>query len=270
VRVDFYFVAPSLGITSEAPQPIGTAWTTLLAGHSTVVTCPQQWTPPEYPTNLHACVIVTCSAPVQHDTPTAPANPALDRHVGQRNLTVLEGGAGDKLSVQLLAANLLARKAQLAIVAAATWSTTQRMLAGPLLVPSLGSLATARAAARTTNIDESRLWMKRAALRDVAVRSGPQTQSIDHVGQLAQVESLRTNEPIRTTTAISMPPPLTPHVDFVSLRKEVHLEPGQTATANLEIEIPSELHGDWLAVHLAQSQNGQLTGGYTMLIRTRA
>ncbi|MGZ4766355.1 MAG: hypothetical protein ACXV6M_11925, partial [Ilumatobacteraceae bacterium] len=121
VRVDFAFVAPSLGITTAAPQSIGTAWTTVLAGHSKVVECPEPWTPPQYPTNLHACLIATCSAPGQGDPPTALDNPALDRHVGQRNLTVLEAGAGETVQLSFEAANLFARRADIQIVAAAAW-----------------------------------------------------------------------------------------------------------------------------------------------------
>lgn len=52
------------------------------------------------------------------------------------------------------------------------------------------------------------------------------------------------------------------------LKSEVDLEPGQTATAKLAVQPPAQPQGAWLAIHLAQSQDGQLTGGYTVLIRT--
>jgi hypothetical protein len=268
VRVDFSFIAPSLGVTGDAPELIGTAWTTLLAGHSKIVACPKEWTPPEYVTDVHACVIVTCSAPAQRDTPSAPFNPALDRHVGQRNLTVLEGAAGQTFSLHLIAANPLAHRAQVAVVAAAAWLPQERIPRGPLLVPSLGSLGTIRAAAAAHDTGASDLWLKRATLRDIAVHSGPQPQPIGEISEIAHVESMRINEPTRATTGILPPPALVPHVEFASLRREVNLEPGQTATAELKVAVPRDTQGYWLAVHLAQSQNGQLTGGYTMLVRT--
>jgi hypothetical protein len=268
VRVDFFFIAPSLGITTGAPQLIGTAWTTLLAGHSRVVTCPTQWTPPEYPTNLHACVIVTCSAPAQHDAPTAPANPALDRHVGQRNLTVLEGKPGTADALQLGVTNLAARRAPLGIVVAAEWLADKRLPEGPSLMPSLGALATTQAATRAQDLSESRLWAKRAALLDVQARAAPGREAIAKPGEIVRVESLRRSESVVSPTAISLPRALSPHVGFLSLRREVDLEPGQTATAKLALQLPAQPQGAWLAIHLAQSQDGQLTGGYTVRIRT--
>ena len=270
VRVDFSFIAPALGIMPGAPQPIGTAWTTLLAGHSRVVTCPEPWTPPEYPTNLHACIIVTCSAPGQHDIPTAPADARLDRHVAQRNLSVIEGSAGEVITLQLVAANLFERRAEISIVGAATWLTDERMPRGPLLMPTLATLGTSRAAARATDLDQARLWLKRAARLDAQARSAPRPGAVENVGEIARVTSLRASKPTPAPTAIASRPALAPHPDFASLKREVHLGPGQNAIVEVEIQVPRDRQGPWLVVYLAQSQSAQLTGGYTVLINSGA
>lgn len=267
VRVDFAFVDPALGIVPGAPQLIGTAWTSVLAGQSTVVACPGTWTPPKHPTNLHACLIVTCSAPAVHDTPTAPANPVLDRHVAQRNLTVLEASAGETLSLRLGVANLFGRHAHTGVVAAAGWHGADKTPTEPLLVPTLGVLGSARAAARATTVEGARLWTERTALLDVRSRQAPAIETVETVDEVALVRSLRCDKQTPAAWAGARAGVLAPHPDFASLGEDLLLAPGQTATAEVEVEVPRDPKQPWLALHLAQSQEGQLTGGYTILIR---
>jgi len=269
VRVDFAFVAPSLGIPWSAPQRIGTAWTTVYAGQSAVATCPDEWTPPLDESDLHACLLVTCSAPAQHDTPTVPMNPALDRHVGQRNLTVLEAGGGHALSLRLGMANLFAQRANVGVVAVAGWHAAERMRRGPMLVPTLGVLASARAAARAATIPEARLWARRAALLDVRSRQAAPLEVIDSVKEVVRVRALEPGRRMRPAAVATRAGTLAADADFAPVGEELALGAGQTATADVEIRLPEKFEQPWLAVYLAQSQDGQLTGGYTVLIRAR-
>jgi hypothetical protein len=269
VRVDFAFVAPSLGIPWSTPQRIGTAWTSVFAGQASVATCPEQWTPPIDETDLHACLLVTCSAPAQHDTPTVPANPALDRHVGQRNLTVLESSGGTTMSLRLGVANLFEHHANLGIVAAAGWHAGERIPRGPLLVPTLGVLGSARAATRATTIQDAHLWTRRAALLDVRTRQAAPIEAVEAVEEVVRVRSLTRGRRMRAAPVAARAGALAEHADFASLGEELPLEPGQTGTAEVELRLPEEFKQPWLAVYLAQSQDDQLTGGYTVLIRAR-
>ena len=90
------------------------------------------------------------------------------------------------ITLQLVAANLSERRAEISIVAAATWLTDERMPRGPLLMPTLATLGTSRAAARATDLDQARLWLKRAARLDAQARSAPRPGAVENVGEIAQ------------------------------------------------------------------------------------
>jgi hypothetical protein len=269
VRVDFAFIAPSLGILPGAPQVIGTAWTTVLAGHTKVVDCPTEWTPPTYETNLHACLLVTCSAPAQGDTPTVPANPALDRHVGQRNLTIIEAAQGATMIVQVIVANALARPEQVHIAAAAAWHSERDLPNQPLRVGELGVAAALRAAKTARTKEETRLWLERATLVETDARVRGTAQLTKDVQQVVHVRSIYPREGREMPAAAARPAVLAPHAAFTRIGEGVFLEPGDQSTAEVSISIPTDAKRPWLAVRLAQTQGGAVTGGYTVLIRVR-
>lgn len=128
-----------------------------------------EWTPPTYPTDLHACLLVTCSAPGQNDVPTAPANPVLDRHVGQHNLTVL-AGSEEPMALQLNLVNLEGRAASIEIAAAAAWLSELPKRGKAALLPHFGAHAAVQVAAQARSLEQVRLWARRAALVDVEAR----------------------------------------------------------------------------------------------------
>jgi hypothetical protein len=85
VNVEFYWFNPALAITPGNGHPIGSALVTVPAGNYVKVPCPTPWKPTSVNAG-HQCLFVQCSCP--EDPLTAPFSPALDRHVGQRNITV--------------------------------------------------------------------------------------------------------------------------------------------------------------------------------------
>jgi hypothetical protein len=268
VRVDFAFIAPSLGIVRDSPQHIGTTWTTVLAGHTTLVQCPVPWTPPTYETNLHACLLVTCSAPAQHDTPTAPTSPVLDRHVGQRNLTIIELSPGQILPIAVRIGNPFARDAEVHLVGSAQWQSELDRSAS-MRVGRLGVAAAIRAAQTSTKPSAMRLWLRRASLADLATRAAQADAPYEDARQLVAVGDIRRARTKPPRTALTLPDPLVPHVDFDVLTDGTFLEPGQVATVALEVRLPESPKAPWLQLGLAQAQGGLITGGYTVLVKVR-
>lgn len=271
VRVDFAFVAPSLGILPGAPELIGTAWTSVPAGQATSVPCPVEWTPPTYPTDLHACLLVTCSAPGQNDIPTAPANPVADRHVGQHNLTVLEAGGAEAMALRLNLANLEGREASVEIAAAAAWlfELPGREKVG--LLPHLGARAAIQVAARARSLEQARLWTRRAALVDVEAREAKrEILEAGEVREIVRVASLRAGKTMRPSGALMPPAGRTKAGGeaFTTLEGKLELAPAQMGTVELELRVPKSDY-PVLSVHLAQSIDGRIDGGYTLLIDTR-
>lgn len=98
-RVDFYWADPSLGMGPANMNLIGTEWVEIKSifqgGGSLDVRCNTVWVP-EVVNGGHECVEVHCSNPL-FDPIEQPFQPRLDRHVAQRNLTVLQGPPGKTL-----------------------------------------------------------------------------------------------------------------------------------------------------------------------------
>src|SRR5271166_880163 len=166
VRVDFSFIEfPATGIPPTAPQLIGTGWGSVPALSAQVIQCPVPWHPPVGTQDIHSCLIVTCSAPLQGDTPTVPGSPVADRHTGQRNYTVVEGTAGQQFPFSIRLANLGPVPAAIELLGAAAWHTTAALHQDAFLFrPSLsGALS---GAADYATASHNQLWARRAALLD--------------------------------------------------------------------------------------------------------
>ena len=84
-EVDVYWCNPSVGINLAAATLIGTQSVMLNAGEHKVLTFP--WTP-ILVNGGHECLVAEVFDPIA-DNLAAPFNPVLDRHVAQRNVTVI-------------------------------------------------------------------------------------------------------------------------------------------------------------------------------------
>ena len=273
VRVDFFFIAPSLGILPSAPERIGTkekpaAWTVVPPLSAVEVACPVPWIPPVTKGNLHACLLATCSAPVTGDVPTVPANPVADRHTGQHNLTVIEAGAAKDLSFTLNLSNLAPRSTRVELMAAASWRPealtaidafpSQPSLKGPIdaVLDAAGS-------------SEHWLWARRAA---IILERSTQTYNALPADGVRQALKLTGISPggIEQSTAVVAPPNRFGAADssFTALGDTIELKAQQEATASFSITVPQQAPQPWFIVHLAQAANGAVIGGYTVAIGT--
>lgn len=99
LKVEFYWTDPTLGFSAGSMIWIGTEWVQVEGLHHVVVRCNNPWIPVHL-NGGHECLMVHCSNAIL-DPITQPFQPTLDRHVGQRNITVLQGNPGTTLALPL-------------------------------------------------------------------------------------------------------------------------------------------------------------------------
>jgi hypothetical protein len=110
VRVEFYWVNPALDISRANANFIGAAWVDLAnrfthypnwvevntsygrwisRGSHVIVPCPETWIP-QFENNGHECLVVRAFEPLLDPVGPTQFLPAADRHVGQRNIAVVQ------------------------------------------------------------------------------------------------------------------------------------------------------------------------------------
>ena len=101
VVVKFWWADPSVAITETSAHKIGIGSVDIPAKRSAVVECPKPWIPIEE-NGGHECLLAEAYVPA-FDPLTAPMDPVLDRHVGQKNeqLVLLEPGMSFHFPVHL-------------------------------------------------------------------------------------------------------------------------------------------------------------------------
>jgi hypothetical protein len=121
VRVEFYWFNPSLGISRADAHLIGAAWVDLgdrftvypewremnqpygsyiSRGCHAIVRCPQSWIP-QMLNNGHECLVVRAFEPMMDSVSLDQFSSAQDRHIGQRNLAVVEAHSPASIDLAL-------------------------------------------------------------------------------------------------------------------------------------------------------------------------
>jgi hypothetical protein len=121
VRVEFYWFNPSLGFSRSAANLVGATyvdlanrfthldhWTEIQApyGHwlsrgcHAIVRCPTTWVP-TYENGGHECLVVRAFEPLLDGLSPDQFSPAADRHVGQRNIAVVQASSPASLDLVL-------------------------------------------------------------------------------------------------------------------------------------------------------------------------
>lgn len=101
-HVDLYWCDPSVGITPSVANAIGSKVIPIASGQHSIVTF--DWTPVLL-NGGHECLVVQVYDPVA-DPLVAPFNPVQDRHVGQRNVSVVQLAANQTLNFNVFSQNL--------------------------------------------------------------------------------------------------------------------------------------------------------------------
>lgn len=90
-KVDFYWADPSVGLGPADFHHIGTEWVEVLPMSRKTVKCNTPWIP-EYLNGGHECIMVNTDNSIL-DPIQSPFYPYADRHVGQKNMSVLPADA---------------------------------------------------------------------------------------------------------------------------------------------------------------------------------
>src|SRR5581483_8768911 len=113
-RVEFYWFNPSLGFNQAAANLIGVTYVDL--GDRTsgkahrIVKCPVSWIP-SYVNGGHECLVVRVFEPLTDPLTPSPWDAKSDRHVGQRNISVVNAASPALLELLLLAVWRVRRRA---------------------------------------------------------------------------------------------------------------------------------------------------------------
>lgn len=140
VFVNFYWANPSLAITETTAHLINSSpvFVPLVPNQSSaIVPCPDPWVP-VIENQGHECLVAEAWIPSFDDLlypHPAPLDPVTDRHVGQKNLHVVQANAGQAFQFSLEVANI-STLAQEIIVAFRSLSFEE--VSQALTVPSLG------------------------------------------------------------------------------------------------------------------------------------
>ena len=101
-HVDLYWCDPSVGVTPALAQPIGSTVITLMGGEHKIVPFP--WVP-TLANGGHECLVAQVYDPVT-DPIISPFSPTLDRHVCQRNISVVTVAPGQGFQFVMSVPNL--------------------------------------------------------------------------------------------------------------------------------------------------------------------
>jgi hypothetical protein len=101
-HVDLYWCNPSVGINPAVANPIGSKVVPLASGQHSVVSF--DWTPVLVNAG-HECLVAQVYDPVS-DPVVAPFSPVQDRHVGQRNISVVQVAANQIVQFDMFSQNL--------------------------------------------------------------------------------------------------------------------------------------------------------------------
>ena len=119
-EVRFYWADPSTGFDRTTANQVGSAFVTLGPGEQTEVLLLVPWVP-EFVNNGHECILAEAFHAFADPLPASPAfNVPTDRHVAQRNLTVVQASTMGFFSSALTQVNTSRLETRFRLVAATT------------------------------------------------------------------------------------------------------------------------------------------------------
>ncbi len=292
VKVDFFWANPALGLGPSNMSLIGSQYVDVPPLTSVDVRCNTAWVP-IIVNDGHECVMVNCSCwlldPISH-----PFLPTLDRHVGQRNLHVVQSAAGQALKLSLQVTNvfpvtmpasievhfdhltLINREAEIPPHMfgglAATFAQQERVTAARLVgafrrgSPAHKAAQRALVVERRASKERPRLFRRLGGQRTAAIvvsRFREECGAIQargagvHAGQLlAAIDAFGDDADLHRQRGVVL--------------HELMLEPHTFRTLDAEVAVPPDAHsGDALIVHLSHQAGPITAGGYTIVIQIR-
>ncbi|WP_143075989.1 hypothetical protein [Stigmatella erecta] len=242
-RVSFAFVDASLGIAWSAPRLIGETGTDVppnqLGPGVKDVECPEPWVPGA--SSTHACLLVMCDE-VLMDHPAVPWSAGFDRHVAQRNVTILPAGPGKTLAFRLQFATVLSEGAAVRFAAQAAWVKAPDPEQALRYVPGR---------------EEPRGELQGTLLDTDVLRETVRPGRIEALGEVKQ-------GPLELKSPTSRELPA-----FVPVGPRLESQPRELRGMDVDITVPMRVEAPYLLVRLAQVEDAHVTGGYTVLLQLR-
>lgn len=261
-QVDFFWADPSLGLGPASFNHIGTEWVEIRHGASRNVRCNTPWVP-TFLNGGHECLMVNTSNPTiaagpgpspgPFDPIQAPFAPVLDRHVGQRNLTVLPASAGEAMTITLNLNNVLPFAANMAVTA-----RTACFEVDPELLEKLGEVDVLAVLVGLVGNPKA---PREGAIRLLGSQAGVEANVGDTVDRLDTSED-------RRFAALLVEHLLEAPGDGQegAVVAEAGLKAGERRQLDVKVGVPGELkRGQFVVADLAQSWEGRLIGGYVLI-----
>jgi hypothetical protein len=288
-RVDFYWADPSLGLGPSTMNLIGHEWTEIPAHTAKDVRCSTPWVP-VFLNGGHECLMVNSHAPI-NDPMTAPFQPKLDRHVGQRNVTVLPGPKQAQMQVVFnnLASwetefTLVMRSAQLQVPEELLKTLSGRELVGHLAAFQNGGepLAALHRLYREGSPQAQMVARSMGLVRHVITqqRGEPALTVVDRKeagrAEAEVLERTKGREPERPAAMIGdllkgsdvlTSPRWEPQEGDHPVLRGFTMEPFEQARIELRLAVPEATQeGEFAVFHFQQIAMGMLVGGYTIVV----
>lgn len=258
-QVDFAWADPSLGLGPGTFHPIGTEWVEVRHGQSLDVRCSTAWVP-TIVNGGHECLMVNTSNPFievgtgvlpgPFDPITHPFAPWFDRHVGQRNITVVALAPAKVMSLGLTVSNVLPFASRTQVVAtAATFDLRAAVPGGVAGMDLVTALASAARAPGGVQSDEVR-WIR---------ESPPKVE-----GELGDVVGRLDVRALRTSAGALVGHEPDEKAPGGTLIARATLEAGEQRSLKVAITAPDGARTRVAVVNLEQRWEGLTLGGYTV------
>ena len=241
----------------------------------------------------HECLKVNCTSPIL-DPITAPFEPQLDRHVGQRGIAVLSTSAGHTVDFQLALNNpwllpgptiIRARTERLALTGNVPFADHKELNSAVVDFgqPQVNTETEMRRRYRHDTIE----FRRAAALADL-IAAGVLPGKSQYGSPLARVEgrppslsgelsndtrTIETPQPDKKLGSLFLArdvlaaPDRGPESFYNLVVKEVTLDPFEQRRLLLRLDVPADCKaGEFVVFHLAQVTHGLLAGGYSIVV----
>ena len=286
-HVDLYWCDPLVGISPALATVLGSNVITLMGGEHKIVSFP--WVP-SMSNDGHECLVAQVYDPVS-DPIVSPFSPTLDRHVAQRNISVVSANAGKSFQVLVNLHNLTAASATAQLSVELLSGNEREQFLHTIGVPEWKSLGRAPAPVlmpltrRKIPPDERSLERATGALRECLdpEPSRPVRRRVAGALQALAAPRTRAGQAVR---AMSMGAwEIAERDDFAAesspkLRARGHAR-GATPMLNVDApgrsvvqfavqgRVPAEARPEARDVYrVIERMNGRVTGGVTVIIKT--
>ena len=277
-HVDLYWCDPSVGVTPALAQPIGSTVIPLMGGEHKIVPFP--WIP-TLANGGHECLVAQVYDPVS-DPLISPFAPTLDRHVCQRNISVVAVAAGQAFQVIVAVPNLSTLATVSTLSAERLAGPSRRDFfrtlgnAEPPALTRAGSLAVAPRMLRRGPVGDEAALRANGVFRE-SLEPEPSRSARRRVAgalQALAAPRTRTDRTVRAQAFSTMAATNTHDSEKIGSAqarrsaRQLTLESSSVVMVAVEGELPREVGAEGRDVYrVVERVEGRVTGGVTLLVK---